>query len=89
MPERVFIAGGGGENGHAAGSSQGLLGMLISLLVAEKSGFQPVGGEAFAGLEEVTARMTRDAMESIEAAVAPRASEALTANPAAKAINRN
>ena len=48
VPERVFIAGGaggtgtGGENATdrrpAAGS--GLIGLLLSLLVAEKSGFQ-------------------------------------------------
>jgi hypothetical protein len=38
VPERVFLAGGGSENGQAT-TSQGLLGTLISLLVAEKSGF--------------------------------------------------
>src|SRR5205807_8096766 len=44
VPERVFVAGAGGngENGHGpgAGASQGMLGLLINLLVAEKSGFQ-------------------------------------------------
>src|SRR5262249_34404202 len=41
VPERVFMAGGGnGENGHGGTASQGLLGMLINLMVAEKSGFQ-------------------------------------------------
>ncbi len=69
VPERVFMAGAGGENGHAAGANQGLLGTLISLLVAEKSGFQPAAGGAFAGLEEMTERMTRDAMESMQQAV--------------------
>src|SRR5205823_4585165 len=39
VPERVFVAGGSGENGQA-GHGQGLLGTLIGLLVAEKSGFQ-------------------------------------------------
>ncbi|MGD9722701.1 MAG: SPFH domain-containing protein [Pirellulales bacterium] len=68
VPERVFVAGGG-ENGHATGASQGLLGTLISLLVAEKSGFQPAGDGAFAGLEEMTERMTRDAMESMQQAI--------------------
>ena len=38
VPERVFVAGGNGDNGQAASAGQGLLGMLINLLVAEKSG---------------------------------------------------
>jgi hypothetical protein len=73
VPERVFLAGGGGDNGQATGANQGLLGTLISLLVAEKSGFQPAGGSAFAGLQELTERMTADAMQSIERAVSARA----------------
>lgn len=44
VPERMFVAGGGSSdgNGSANGSAptSGLLGVLISLLVAEKSGFQ-------------------------------------------------
>jgi uncharacterized membrane protein YqiK len=45
VPERVFVAGGshdanGNGNGSNSGSTSGLLGVLISLLVAEKSGFQ-------------------------------------------------
>jgi uncharacterized membrane protein YqiK len=45
VPERVFVAGGSAEsngsaNGSSASSTSGLLGVLISLLVAEKSGFQ-------------------------------------------------
>src|SRR5262249_10443321 len=39
VPERVFVAGG--EQAGQAGAS-GMLGLLLSLLVAEKSGFQPV-----------------------------------------------
>jgi hypothetical protein len=50
---------------------------LISLLVAEKSGFQPAGSGAVAGLEEMTERMTRDAVESMQQAVS-----ALTNGPA-------
>src|SRR5205085_920539 len=42
VPERVFVAGANGENGHGANPSQGMLGLLINLLVAEKSGFQQV-----------------------------------------------
>jgi regulator of protease activity HflC (stomatin/prohibitin superfamily) len=43
VPERVFMAGSNGHNGDAAAETNGtigLLGMLVSLLVAEKSGFQ-------------------------------------------------
>jgi len=45
VPERVFMAGGsydGNGNGSAGGpnAAGGLLGLLVSLLVAEKSGFQ-------------------------------------------------
>ena len=69
VPERVFMAGTNGENGHAAGAGQGLLGMLISLLVAEKSGFQAADGASMAGLEELTENMTREAMQSMQQAV--------------------
>jgi hypothetical protein len=43
VPERMFVAGGsadGNGNGSGAQPTSGLLGVLISLLVAEKSGFQ-------------------------------------------------
>ena len=44
VPERVFMAGGDGSPASRAtarrGASQGMLGLLINLLVAEKSGFQ-------------------------------------------------
>jgi hypothetical protein len=43
VPERMFVAGAssnGDGNGAAPNGTSGLLGVLISLLVAEKSGFQ-------------------------------------------------
>ena len=49
VPERVFVAGANGEAGHG-GASQGMLGMLINLLVAEKSGFQPSEDAGMGGL---------------------------------------
>jgi uncharacterized membrane protein YqiK len=80
VPERVFISGGGGANGAAgdhaltaagsAAAGSGLMGLLLSLLVAEKSGFQLVdhpGGES--GLRSFTEQVTRQAMESIQQAV--------------------
>jgi uncharacterized membrane protein YqiK len=68
VPERVFMAGADGENGHGPGASQGLLGLLINLLVAEKSGFQlsEVGGAS--SLQEFADRMTKEAMESMQQA---------------------
>jgi uncharacterized membrane protein YqiK len=39
VPERVFVAGGGDGSSEASPQANGLLGMLMSLLVAEKSGF--------------------------------------------------
>jgi uncharacterized membrane protein YqiK len=72
VPERVFVAGGtgGGENGNGqhSATSQGLLGMLISLLVAEKSGFQLADTGGMASFQEFADKMTRDAMESVQQA---------------------
>jgi hypothetical protein len=69
VPERVFMAGSNGENGHGAGASQGLLGTLISLLVAEKSGFEiSEASKSMDSLREFADRMTRDAMESMKQA---------------------
>jgi uncharacterized membrane protein YqiK len=68
VPERVFVAGADGQNGHPSGAAQGLLGTLISLLVAEKSGFQLTESSGMAGLKEFADRMTREAMESMQRA---------------------
>jgi uncharacterized membrane protein YqiK len=67
VPERVFMAGGNGEGGTSA-VGQGLLGMLINLLVAEKSGFQPAEVSSLSGLQEFSDRMTKEAMESMQQA---------------------
>jgi uncharacterized membrane protein YqiK len=74
VPERVFVAGGSGEAG--TGSASGMLGMLLSLLVAEKSGFQPVDGANQGGLKELSERLTREAMESLQQGAAEPASPA-------------
>jgi uncharacterized membrane protein YqiK len=65
VPERVFVTGGAGANGDGH-ASQGLLGTLISLLVAEKSGFQPGDNPELAGLKEFADRMTRDALDVMQ-----------------------
>ncbi len=72
VPERVFISGGEGRSSAdsasglgGAGASQGVLGLLLNLMVAEKSGFalsDTPGGDA---LQEFADRMTREAMESM------------------------
>jgi uncharacterized membrane protein YqiK len=64
VPERVFMAGANGEQG-TAGSGAGMVGLLLSLLVAEKSGFQPVDAAELSGLKELSERLTREAVESL------------------------
>lgn len=77
VPERVFMAGANGDNGHAANAGQGMLGLLINLLVAEKSGFQMSDAGSLATLKEFTERMSQEALESMQ--------QAVMANPAAAA----
>jgi uncharacterized membrane protein YqiK len=79
VPERVFIAGGAGGNGQGgenlltagggAVAGSGLMGLLLSLLVAEKSGFQVTEAPAEADLRAFTEQVTRQAMDSIQQAV--------------------
>jgi uncharacterized membrane protein YqiK len=77
VPERVFIAGGtggagtGGEGSLTGGASagSGLMGLLLSLLVAEKSGFQLAEHPAGSEMSNFTEEVTRQAMESIRQAV--------------------
>jgi uncharacterized membrane protein YqiK len=93
VPQRVFMAGSNGhtngDGGHADASAQGLFGLLLSLMVAEKSGFSPVGGEGAAELEEYAERLAREALEAApsppSAASAPaRAETAPAAAPRAR-----
>ncbi len=67
VPERVFMAGSGGgspgSNGSSDQSAQGLFGLLISLMVAEKSGFALSSeGEGQKSLEDFADKMTKEAM---------------------------
>jgi uncharacterized membrane protein YqiK len=71
VPERVFTTGGAGvQNGEspmmAGGAGAGLMGMLISLLVAEKSGFSTADNPDMASLKELADKMTRQVMETME-----------------------
>ncbi len=81
VPQRVFMAGSNGHSSNGDGhhptgdSAQGLFGLLISLMVAEKSGFDVSGGESPASLEEYADKMTREAM-----AVPPAKADGTTAS---------
>jgi uncharacterized membrane protein YqiK len=68
VPDRLFIAGSDGASTPAGSTGQGLFGMLVNLLVAEKSGFQPAESGGVASLTEFADRMSREAMKSIERA---------------------
>jgi hypothetical protein len=86
----VFIAGGTGGSpgdGQAASAGQGLLGLLLSLLVAEKSGFTISEPSTPSPLQEVADKMAKQALEamqgSLENATVPAApSSAGNGNPA-------
>jgi uncharacterized membrane protein YqiK len=89
VPERVFMApGSGGADGQAMGA--GLMGMLMSLLVAEKSGFDLAGSPGVGPLQDFADSISRQAMENIEAAMKENADAAAAAveSPAAVAPNR-
>lgn len=86
VPERVFIAGGGSGNGNGhsadglpgavgATAGSGLLGMLLSLLVAEKSGFQLTEQVPGNVLQEFADTISKQAMENIQEAMAAGAAQ--------------
>lgn len=71
VPDKMFIAGGN-SNGDGIGPQTGLLGTLISLLVAEKTGFAPADGDGMASIKEFAEKMAVDAMLQVQqAAVSP------------------
>ncbi|HEV3122603.1 MAG TPA: SPFH domain-containing protein, partial [Isosphaeraceae bacterium] len=80
VPQRMFVAGQStnGSPGTPDPSSQGLLGLLISLLVAEKSGFDLATSPGTTVLEEYADRLTREAMEAVPPAAG---SELVPAQP--------
>ena len=75
VPERVFVAGGGsGVGDSSASASQGMLGMLINLLVAEKSGFHLTEtSQQGDSLRELADRLTKEATASLEGESEPEA----------------
>ena len=91
VPERVFMSGGDSKpadsSGLGGGAGQGVFGLLLNLLVAEKSGFSPVDGGASASLQEFADRMTREAMESMPKAVEVEALQVASIQPEALVSN--
>jgi uncharacterized membrane protein YqiK len=71
VPERVFMAGGNGEPNTGTAGTSGMVGLLLSLLVAEKSGFHPVEATEMSGLKDISERLTQDALESLRQAANP------------------
>jgi uncharacterized membrane protein YqiK len=67
VPERVFVAGGNGKgesSGNGAGA--GMVGMLVNLLVAEKSGFSVADNPDMASLKELADKLSKQAMQTME-----------------------
>lgn len=99
VPERVFVAGGVGSPGESGGNGglgagQGILGVLLNLLVAEKSGFSLSETSDNSALRELADRMAAQALASMEQVAAPVRPEAVVAastveNGAAPASARN
>ena len=66
VPERLFVSSG--LNGENAPLGSGMFGMLLQLLVAEKSGFQPNEDSEhadLASLKEAADRMSKKAIDSM------------------------
>jgi uncharacterized membrane protein YqiK len=98
VPERVFISGGaGGSGGPSDGTTNvgalagnGVFGLLLNMLVAEKSGFQLVDQPGGADLRDFTETVAKQAMEAIKKAVetsrpdAPNRGNGATGPPTAK-----
>jgi len=71
VPERVFVTGGAAATNGDAGLSgatagAGMMGMLISLLVAEKSGFSTATNPEMDALKQLADKMTRQVLENLE-----------------------
>jgi uncharacterized membrane protein YqiK len=62
VPERVFVTGADGSQG----AGQGILGMLINLLVAEKAGFRPADNGDPVAFRKLADRLTREALDSLQ-----------------------
>ena len=63
---------GGGNSADGGGTlpGTGIVGVLLNLLIAEKSGFQLVDGPEQQQLRELAERLSKEAMTSLESAPA-------------------
>ncbi len=78
VPERLFVAGADGAGPSGGNSAAGLFGVLINLLVAEKSGFEPgTENPEVAQLKAFADRMTNQVIQSVT--VVPEENGAATA----------
>jgi uncharacterized membrane protein YqiK len=66
VPQRLFISGGGDGKGDQA-TGQGMLGLLVNLLVAEKSGLGGVGIDEADPLKRFADRMSEQVLETMAA----------------------
>ena len=82
VPQHMFIAGGG-ATGPDASQATGLLGTLVNLLVAEKSGFKFDGNGQSANIKALAERLTKQAMDAMQtsanADLPPKIEQRLTA----------
>nr|WP_303652441.1 SPFH domain-containing protein [Paludisphaera mucosa] len=71
VPERIFVSPGAGS-ADGSGVGTGLMGMLMSLLVAEKSGFDltSTAQASGAGLHDFVDAISKQAMQNIQDAMA-------------------
>ncbi len=72
VPERLFISGG--QVGDSNSMNSGMMGMLLQLMVAEKSGFEPSAQsqpEDLATLQLAAERISKKAMESMLESLEP------------------
>jgi uncharacterized membrane protein YqiK len=70
VPERMFVTGGATNgDGNSTAPTSGLFGTLLSLLIAEKTGFAMNENAETAGLKEFGDRMSRQVMDTMEQSV--------------------
>lgn len=76
VPERVFVAGGSCEGGGTTTAAPGILGLLLQLLVAEKSGFQLGDPTELRDLKQLTDQFTEDSLRQLATGAATATTEA-------------
>ena len=65
VPERLFTMAGNSDK-EGVGAQSGMLGTLLSLLVAERAGFSPTVGADQPELKEMIDQLTRESVESLK-----------------------